>query len=102
MALGGPDAFAGPDSETVSPRPDVVPETPLPVVAQGGSQDTGDAAAPRATPTPAESVSPPAEVGGGYLPRTGVDVRTSLLIGVTLLLGGLALRRLTRRPSSAT
>ena len=70
-ALGGPDTTR-PAAETISPLPDTSTMAP---------------------PAPA---SAPVEAVGESLPRTGVAVRTGLLLGLAFVLGGLMLRQFAR------
>jgi LPXTG-motif cell wall-anchored protein len=84
------DPFAGQSQPKPKPKPtpvQPVPHQQLPSQQQAAPQTTAPAPAPAATATqqPAASTS--------ELPRTGFDIIPAALVGVALVLAGLALRR---------
>jgi LPXTG-motif cell wall-anchored protein len=84
------DPFAGQSQPKPKPKPkpvQPVPHQQLPSQQQATPQTTTPAPAPAAAATQQPAAS------SGELPRTGFDVIPVALVGVALVLAGLALRR---------
>ena len=82
------DPFAGQSQPKPKPKAkpvQPVPHQQLPAQQQATPQTT--------TPAPAAQQQPSASSSSGELPRTGFDIVPVALVGVALVLAGLALRR---------
>jgi LPXTG-motif cell wall-anchored protein len=82
------DPFAG--QSQPKPKPKAKPVQPVPHQQLPSQQQ---ATPQTTTPAPAAQQQPPASSSSGELPRTGFDVIPVALVGVALVLAGLALRR---------
>jgi LPXTG-motif cell wall-anchored protein len=83
------DPFAGQSQPKRKPKPTAPAQQAQPSQQQAAPQTTTPA--PASTPAPA-ATQPPA-ASSSELPRTGFDVIPVALVGVALVLAGLALRR---------
>ena len=82
------DPFAGQSQPKPKPKPTAPAQQAQPSQQQAAPQTT----TPAPAPAPAATVQQPA-AGSRELPRTGFDVVPVALLGVALVLAGLALRR---------
>ena len=82
------DPFAG--QSQPKPKPKAKPVQPVPHQQLPSQQQ---ATPQTTTPAPAAQQQPSASSSSGELPRTGFDVVPLALVGVALVLAGLALRR---------
>jgi LPXTG-motif cell wall-anchored protein len=83
------DPFAGQSQPKRTPKPTAPAQQAQPSQQQAAPQTT----TPAPTPTPAPAATQPSAASSSELPRTGFDVIPVALVGVALVLAGLALRR---------